>query len=245
MFTPDMVLKCEYYERQERDVDLIILSHGISGAEQRHWAEEFDEDELAEAKVLGWTAKTVKRKRCRVRKFTMTGAEVLSDDGFIAGRSIPIVPIYFRRWYVDNVERFRGYVSKKMDPQRLYNSKVAKLAETDSLAPREVPIFDPDQVPGEIGQMWANQNIERFPYLLAKALRKRGDWGWVHVNLIPLNPTPGSKWTASRPQDQREFVRRLELGGIPVTVRDTRGREIDGACGQLAASERSAVRTTS
>jgi len=81
--------------------------------------------------------------------------------------------------------------------------------------------------------------------LLAKALRKRGDWGWVHVNLIPLNPTPGSKWTASRPQDQREFVRRLELGGIPVTVRDTRGREIDGACGQLAASERSAVRTTS
>jgi 23S rRNA (adenine2503-C2)-methyltransferase len=60
----------------------------------------------------------------------------------------------------------------------------------------------------------------------------------VHVNLIPLNPTPGSKWTASRPADQREFVRRLEAHGIPVTVRDTRGREIDGACGQLAASAR-------
>ena len=58
----------------------------------------------------------------------------------------------------------------------------------------------------------------------------------VHVNLIPLNPTPGSKWTASRPQDEREFVRRLEAHGVPVTVRDTRGREIDGACGQLAAT---------
>jgi len=58
----------------------------------------------------------------------------------------------------------------------------------------------------------------------------------VHVNLIPLNPTPGSKWTASRPRDEREFVRRLEAHGVPVTVRDTRGREIDGACGQLAAS---------
>lgn len=57
----------------------------------------------------------------------------------------------------------------------------------------------------------------------------------AHVNLIPLNPTPGSKWTASRPQDQDEFVRRLEAHGVPVTVRDTRGREIDGACGQLAA----------
>jgi 23S rRNA (adenine2503-C2)-methyltransferase len=59
----------------------------------------------------------------------------------------------------------------------------------------------------------------------------------AHVNLIPLNPTPGSKWTASAPEDQDEFVRRLEFHGVPVTVRDTRGREIDGACGQLAAAE--------
>jgi 23S rRNA (adenine2503-C2)-methyltransferase len=58
----------------------------------------------------------------------------------------------------------------------------------------------------------------------------------AHVNLIPLNPTPGSRWTASRPADQDEFVARLEAHGVPVTVRDTRGREIDGACGQLAAS---------
>jgi 23S rRNA (adenine2503-C2)-methyltransferase len=58
----------------------------------------------------------------------------------------------------------------------------------------------------------------------------------VHVNLIPLNPTPGSKWTASRPGGQEEFVRRVAAYGVPVTVRDTRGREIDGACGQLAAS---------
>jgi len=73
--------------------------------------------------------------------------------------------------------------------------------------------------------------------LLADVLLARGDWGWVHVNLIPLNPTPGSKWTASDPADEREFVRRLEARGIPTTVRDTRGREIDGACGQLAAVE--------
>ena len=73
--------------------------------------------------------------------------------------------------------------------------------------------------------------------LLADVLQARGDWGWVHVNLIPLNPTPGSKWTASDPADEREFVRRLEARGIPTTVRDTRGREIDGACGQLAAKE--------
>ncbi len=58
----------------------------------------------------------------------------------------------------------------------------------------------------------------------------------AHVNLIPLNPTPGSKWTASRPGVQEEFVRRIADHGVAVTVRDTRGREIDGACGQLAAT---------
>ena len=73
--------------------------------------------------------------------------------------------------------------------------------------------------------------------LLGDVLNSYGDWGWVHVNLIPLNPTPGSKWTASRREDEREFVRRLEAKGIPTTVRDTRGSEIDGACGQLAATD--------
>jgi len=59
----------------------------------------------------------------------------------------------------------------------------------------------------------------------------------AHVNLIPLNPTPGSRWDASPKPVEREFVRKLRAAGVPTTVRDTRGREIDGACGQLAASE--------
>jgi 23S rRNA (adenine2503-C2)-methyltransferase len=72
--------------------------------------------------------------------------------------------------------------------------------------------------------------------LLAKKLNDRGT-GWVHVNPIPLNPTPGSVWTASDPAVMREFVRRIEDAGIPTTLRDTRGKEIDGACGQLAAAD--------
>lgn len=80
-----------------------------------------------------------------------------------------------------------------------------------------------------------NDQVERAE-LLAKVLKRRGDWGWVHVNLIPLNPTPGSKWTASRKADEVAFIETLERRGVPVTLRDTRGQEIDGACGQLAAS---------
>lgn len=70
--------------------------------------------------------------------------------------------------------------------------------------------------------------------LLGRMLKSRA----VHVNLIPLNPTPGSKWTASKVEDEKKFVEVLESYGVPVTVRDTRGREIDGACGQLAAAEK-------
>jgi 23S rRNA (adenine2503-C2)-methyltransferase len=68
--------------------------------------------------------------------------------------------------------------------------------------------------------------------LLAELLTGR----LAHVNLIPLNPTPGSKWTASDQGVADEFVDRLAAQGIPVTVRDTRGDQIDGACGQLAAA---------
>ncbi len=58
----------------------------------------------------------------------------------------------------------------------------------------------------------------------------------AHVNLIPLNPTPGSRWTASDPVVAAEFLDRIAARGVPVTVRDTRGTQIDGACGQLAAA---------
>jgi 23S rRNA (adenine2503-C2)-methyltransferase len=67
--------------------------------------------------------------------------------------------------------------------------------------------------------------------LLAQLLKGR----LVHVNLIPLNPTPGSVWTASEPERESEFVDILRAAGVATTVRDTRGRDIDGACGQLAA----------
>ena len=60
--------------------------------------------------------------------------------------------------------------------------------------------------------------------------------GWLsHVNLIPLNPTPGSRWSGSSPERIRAFRSVLAAAGVPVTVRDTRGRQIEAACGQLHA----------
>jgi 23S rRNA (adenine2503-C2)-methyltransferase len=73
--------------------------------------------------------------------------------------------------------------------------------------------------------------------LLGKLLRERLTTRLVHVNLIPLNPTPGSEWDASPRPVQDEFVDRVRAAGVACTVRDTRGREIAAACGQLAATQ--------
>jgi 23S rRNA (adenine2503-C2)-methyltransferase len=60
--------------------------------------------------------------------------------------------------------------------------------------------------------------------------------GWLsHVNLIPLNPTPGSRWSGSSRQRIDAFRAVLSSAGVPVTIRDTRGRQIEAACGQLHA----------
>ncbi|HVT42106.1 MAG TPA: 23S rRNA (adenine(2503)-C(2))-methyltransferase RlmN [Acidimicrobiales bacterium] len=58
----------------------------------------------------------------------------------------------------------------------------------------------------------------------------------AHVNLIPLNPTPGYPVVGSSPQRVRTFRDHLTAHGVNATIRVTRGAEIDAACGQLAAS---------
>ncbi|MBB5845594.1 23S rRNA (adenine2503-C2)-methyltransferase [Mobiluncus mulieris] len=78
--------------------------------------------------------------------------------------------------------------------------------------------------------------------LLADELNKRGKT-WAHVNPIPLNPTPGSIWTASLPRVMEEFTSILRQSGISTTLRDTRGSDIDGACGQLATASKNHKKT--
>jgi 23S rRNA (adenine2503-C2)-methyltransferase len=58
----------------------------------------------------------------------------------------------------------------------------------------------------------------------------------AHVNLIPLNPTPGYPTVGSAPERVLTFRDGLHRAGVNATVRQTRGREIDAACGQLRAT---------
>lgn len=169
-FTPDVVIKAEYYEVENRDEDLLIFTQKLSGEEQRAWASDMEPQDIRDLKAQGWTMATKKRQRRRVRKYVMSGAEVLKDCGFIAGDQIPIVPVYGKRWFVDNQERFRGHVSKRMDAQRIYNAKVSKGSEIDALSPREKPIFAVSQLPPHLQKLWAEQEQQRHPYALVEPL---------------------------------------------------------------------------
>jgi 23S rRNA (adenine2503-C2)-methyltransferase len=75
---------------------------------------------------------------------------------------------------------------------------------------------------------------EKHANTLAKILNRRGS-NWVHVNLIPLNNVEGSPWTASTDSATSTFLETLRSRGIQTTLRESRGQDIDGACGQLAA----------
>ena len=110
----------------------------------------------------------------------------------------------------------RWSVSEVLDAARYYADTTGRRVSVEYALIRDVN-----------DQPWRAQ-------LLAERLR--GALGArVHVNLIPLNPTPGSVWDASPLPVQREFVALVRAGGVSCTVRDTRGQEIAAACGQLAA----------
>ena len=104
-------------------------------------------------------------KQRKVRKYLMSGGKILRDDGYIAGDQIPIVPVYGKRWFIDNVERCMGVVRMAKDAQRLKNMQLSKLAEISALSSVEKPIMTPEQVAGH-QMMWADDNIKQYPYLL-------------------------------------------------------------------------------
>ncbi len=58
----------------------------------------------------------------------------------------------------------------------------------------------------------------------------------AHVNIIPMNPTPGVRWKEPTRARTDAFVARVESAGVTVTLRDTRGRDAEAACGQLLAA---------
>lgn len=162
-YTPSVVYVAEYYVVEEVSHQVRIY-RGLDGEEESLRPDELDE----ENRLLAMGYKEVRRKKIKsrkVRKYIMSGSKILEDCGYIAGKYIPIIPVYGKRWFVDNVERCMGHVRLAKDAQRLKNMQLSKLGEIAALSAIEKPILTPEQVAGH-QLMWAEDNLKNYPYLL-------------------------------------------------------------------------------
>ena len=181
--TPDVTYLAEYYRVEEvrETVRTFVDAEGNSSKYTDDQLEEMgealveDESSAIEAALSDLDGKGVievkvrKVKRRKVRKYIMCGSKILEDCGYIAGKNIPIVPVYGKRWFVDNIERCMGAVRLAKDPQRIYNMMISMLAEIAAMSPMRKPIFLSEQVAG-LQQEWADANLKNYPFLRVNSI---------------------------------------------------------------------------
>jgi hypothetical protein len=169
--TPDVVYVAEYYRVEEKR-ETVRIFQALDGSEERYRQADFENDPNLEETLAAIGSIEVRQKPIRVRKvrkYIMSGAKILEDSGYIAGSCIPIIPVYGKRWFIDNVERCMGHVRLAKDAQRLKNMQLSKLGEISALSSVEKPIFTPDQVAGH-QVMWAEDNLKNYPYVLVNKI---------------------------------------------------------------------------
>jgi hypothetical protein len=172
----DFVYVAEYYKVEET-TELVHWFRGLVEEEEdmRVPQRQLDADPGLLEKLLATGFREVRKKRVKTRKihkYIMSGDRIESDEGYIAGKCIPIVPYYAKRWVVDNVERCMGHVRLAKDAQRLMNSLLTWLTELAAKFNTEKVILTPEQVQGH-ETMWARDNIENFAYLLVNTMQDK------------------------------------------------------------------------
>ena len=215
--TPDMVYIAEVYKVEERN-ETIRIFQTIDGEEERYTEADFENDEALEETLAAVGTIEVRQKRVKrrkVHKYLMSGGGILEDYGYIAGTEIPIVPVYGKRWFVDNVERCMGHVRLAKDAQRLKNMQLSKLGEISALTPIEKPIFLPEQVAGH-EMMWAEDNLKNYPYLLVNPVQDANGnemaSGPIGYTKPPQIPAAMAALLQITEQDMQDILGRQEAG---------------------------------
>ena len=165
----EMVYVAEYYTVQDT-TEVVHKYRKVSGDIIKVLDADLDDEKKAEFAEVGTIPVSSKRvKRRKVRKYVLSGGGVLSDEGFIAGEEIPIVPFYGQRVYIDGIERVSGHVRGVKDMIRLRNMQISVIAERAADGGESLPLMTPEQVEGhEVA--WANKAVDRPPYLLINAI---------------------------------------------------------------------------
>jgi Phage P22-like portal protein len=182
----DLVYVAEYFVKNKR-TDTYRVFAGYNDETQEFLADEIDDEDLEVLDATGFTEIAPRTEEVdEVRKYIMNGAKILSDDGVIPGRCIPLIPQYGHRTVIGHVERFRGHVLKAMDPQIVYNLQVSKVAETAAASSIEKPIFTPEQIAGH-DATWQNDNRDNSAFLMLNAMTD------LAGNPVPMGPIAFTK----------------------------------------------------
>ena len=215
--TPDVIYIAEYYKVEEVKINLYIYKT-LDGEEEKYKDVDFENDEdlkkslEAAGTVLDRERKIKTRK---VHKYIMSGDKVLEDCGYIAGKHIPIIPVYGKRWFIDNVERCMGHVRLAKDAQRLKNMQMSKLAEISALSSTEKPIMTSEQITGH-ELMWEDDNVTDYPYLLINPVKDMNGNEVVNPPLaytkVPNIPPAMSALLQLTDIDMKEILGNQEAG---------------------------------
>ncbi|MDF7238000.1 portal protein [Proteus mirabilis] len=163
-FDVDVVYIAKYYEVRKESVDVVSFQNPFTEEVVTYDSDQLEQvgDELAEIGFIEVARRNVKRRRVYV--------SVVDGDGFlekaqrIPGEHIPLIPVYGKRWFIDDVERVEGHIAKAMDAQRLYNLQVSMLADSAAQDPGSVPIVGKQQIKG-LEKHWADRNSKRPAFL--------------------------------------------------------------------------------
>lgn len=207
---PEIIYIAKRYEVVRKKVSVFVYNDLTSGKIETYSEEDH---KLIEDELKSNEFKTFVRKRKIINQTVETtlfsGEEILEETKRIPGKWIPIIAIYGYHAYIDGVEWYRGLVRKLMDAARLYNMQISQLAENSASSGQDVPIFDPKQMEGGIGDLWADKNTK--PYLLARALRDN-DGNIVQAGPIGYDKAP-----------QLDGNTQALLGIVPAFVQDSTG----------------------
>lgn len=171
-FAPEVVYIAKYYEVRKESVDVISYQQPITGEIATYDSDQIAdiEDELAMAGFVEVARRSVKRRRVYVS--VVDGDNFLEKPRRIPGEHIPLIPVYGKRWFIDDIERVEGHIAKAMDPQRLYNLQVSMLADTASQDPSAIPIVGMEQIRG-LEKHWEDRNKKRPTFLPLREVKDK------------------------------------------------------------------------
>lgn len=171
-FEPEVVYIAKYYEVRKESVDVISYRQPLTGEIATYDSDQIEEiqDELAIAGFEEVARRSVKRRRVYVS--VVDGQNFLEKPRRIPGEHIPLIPVYGKRWFIDDIERVEGHIAKAMDPQRLYNLQVSMLADTAAQDPGQIPIVGMEQIRG-LEKHWEARNKKRPAFLPLREVKDK------------------------------------------------------------------------